>query len=220
MVNKNDTFSSLKNQIQQQTDVYPDHMQLKINGSHFQDDDCISDFLKDNDKVIKVITQNDLNKIIHLNFVNMNKEQQFTLKFIPKYEVQQVIDRLAIFLNTKPYQIDVFYENTPLNPTDSLFDYSIHDGSIIKFKTYDGSSGSYPIKIKNTYSGESYTVDVLSSYTIDDLVSKIHEQIDLLNSITHLVMEGRVLYPSYNNLKLRELGIKEGSILHIMFRYY
>lgn len=195
-------------------------MQLKINGSHFQDDDCISDFLKDNDKVIKVITQNDLNKIIHLNFVNMNKEQQFTLKFIPKYEVQQVIDRLAIFLNTKPYQIDVFYENTPLNPTDSLFDYSIHDGSIIKFKTYDGSSGSYPIKIKNTYSGESYTVDVLSSYTIDDLVSKIHEQIDLLNSITHLVMEGRVLYPSYNNLKLRELGIKEGSILHIMFRYY
>ena len=150
MVKDDDTVFSLKVQISQQINVFPDHIELCINKKYLEDEGLINQYVNDNNSIIDLLTENDKNKIINLNFVNMNGDHHFSLKFVPRYSIRRLIHRTAELLNIKPHQINLFYNNIPLYESGGpIYDHCIHDGETIQYKIDKVLPGSFQIFVKN-----------------------------------------------------------------------
>lgn len=216
-VKDDDTVFSLKIQISQQINVFPDHMELYIDKEFLEDEGLINQYVKDNNTIIDLLTENDKNKVINLNIANMNGVHQFSLKFVPKFNIKRLIEKISKLLNAKPHLIYLFYNDNPLYDIRDLLSYSIHDGATIKLDIDDVSPSSIRIHVK-TLTGKPISFEVLPTNKISEVVSKIILREGIPIEFIRLAFSNRLIYPSDDDFEIGEKGIKQDSVLHMVHR--
>lgn len=194
----------------------PDQIDLILSKYRFKDDEIVSDYIVPNSKqIIALITKC---KSINVNFIT-DEEKEFSLDLTPEYKIQQVIEKVAQYLQVEKYQIKLYYQSELLEDSlITLHQYYIDDGStiIVKIKKISKKQpGSYQIFIK-FITGKYFILDVLPTDKIRDLAMKLEIETGIQQRKMALICRGRIIFPlDDSDPTLEEKEIVPDSTLHL-----
>lgn len=137
---------------------------------------------------------------------------KFTLKFIPKYKIDQVIDKIAQYLNIESIRITLYHNDVKL--CNNLTDISLHDGSAIKVVIEEIQQGSFKIKII-MWTSKEVILYVNPKDTLKDLALKLSDKEKITINSRFMIYKGKLLSLN-DDSTIEENGIIENSCLHLL----
>ena len=166
-------------------------------------------------QIIKSITKS---KTINVNFIT-DEGKKFSLDLTPEYNIKQVIEKVAQYLQVEKYQVKLYYKSELLeNSSITLHRYWIDDGSTINVtikKISIKQPGSYQIYVK-LLTADYFTLDVLPTDKTRDLAMKLEIATGLQQRKMILNYNGRNIIPrDDSDPTLEEKGVVAYSTLHM-----